>query len=227
MKNKLLGVKILSIFISFALLLFLTPGCGDGGGSGDGGGAKSLSSKTSSGKKPVASYVATVDPQKGTITFEYQDSNAPSKSGKKSFRKLYTSQPPGSGKNVTLASSGMSWNGTTKILSGNVTITNNTVPNGGTNEPLYGTYATIKGISPAVANVVNEYGYDPDGYPYFNHAPNGESIAVGATGSAVSWQFNDLDAVNFNFYGNIYADNWTQIAGDGINGVGGSTSTAR
>ena len=68
MKNKLLVVKILSVILCFALSLFLIPGCGEDGGSG---GAKSSSGVSK--KKPVASFRAYVDVEKGTITFEYPD----------------------------------------------------------------------------------------------------------------------------------------------------------
>ena len=206
MKNKLLVVKILSVILCFALSLFLIPGCGEDGGSG---GAKSSSGVSK--KKPVASFRAYVDVEKGTITFEYPDGSA-SKVKKGSAKKLYTSQPgPGMpGLQVIMASTGFNWDSGNKILSGNVTITNNTT------DTLYGTYATIETITPSGVNVNNEYGYDPDGYPYFNHAPNGVSIVPSVTGSAVTWKFHDPDAVNFSFSGNVYADNWHQIAGDGI-----------
>ncbi len=206
MKNKLLGVKILSIFISFAVLLFLIPGCGDGGG---GGGGKTTSKI--SGKKPVGSFIGHVNAKTGEVTFEYSDGSTV-KTKKGNAKKLYTSQPgPGMpGLQVTLASAGMAWDSTNKILTGNVTITNNT------SDTLYGTYATIESISAGGVSVNNEYGYDPSGYPYFNHAPAGASIAASATGSAVTWKFSDPSSASFNFSGNVYADNWHQIAGHGI-----------
>jgi len=212
MKNKLLGIKILSVILCFALSLFLIPGCGEDGGIG---GAKSSSGVSK--KKPVASFRAYVDVEKGTITFEYPDASKGVKKTKGSAKKQYTSA--GSGYyplNVIMASTGLSWDSGTKILSGNVTITNNNTNDNATGDTLYGTYATIESISVGGVSVNNEYGYDPNGYPYFNHAPDGVSIAPGVTGSAVSWKFYDPSAVSFNFSGNVYADNWHQIAGDGV-----------
>ena len=215
MKNKFFnfhqGLKLFSMIFSLLLVLYLIPCCG-----GDGGGLGNSPSKSLSGvskKKPVASYKAYVDARNGTITFEYADAGVKVKKG--SAKKQYTSQPgPGMpGLQVTMASSGVTWDSGPKTLTGNVTITNNT---SGPGEIFYGTYATIESISVGSVSVINEYGYDPSGYPYFNHAPDGASIAPSVTGSAVTWKFHDPDAVNFSFSGNVYADNWHQIAGDGI-----------
>src|SRR3989338_8500605 len=216
MKNKFFnfhqGLKLFSMIFSLLLVLYLIPCCG-----GDGGGLGNSPSKSLSGvskKKPVASYKAYVDARNGTITFEYADAGVKVKKG--SAKKQYTSQPgPGMpGLQVTMASSGLTWDSGPKTLTGNVTITNNL--SAGSGNTLYGTYATIESISVGGVSVYNEYGYDPDGYPYFNHAPDGVSIAPSVTGSAVTWKFHDPDAVNFSFSGNVYADNWHQIAGDGV-----------
>ena len=108
-----------------------------------------------------------------------------------------------------------------KILTVGVSITNNSA------DTLYGTYVTLGGFSPAsVADIINEYGYDPEGDPYLNHAPNGEKISSSSAGSPVLWKFSIPTASSFTFYGDVYADNWHQIAGEGITATAWEDGTA-
>ena len=187
--------KIKSIFVNLSFLLiaivFVLTGCGDSGGGVSGKSGKSLS--PASNKKPLVSFIGHVDVKSGKVSFEYP---VITKKGKKSFKKLYSYGPE-----YQLVSSGVSWDNTNKIASLNIQIQNNL--SAGPGNTLYGTYTTIEQITvggvPSTVNVRNEYGYDPSGYPFFNHAPDAESIAPGATGSAVSWQFNDPSSVNFDF----------------------------
>ena len=197
------------IFLIFTLCLF---GCGGSGGSG--GSDKSASSKASSkgkSKKPVQSFIAHVDVSNGTMVFEYPKDKG---NGKRASKLQITPS-------LTIATVGPNtWHPVEKVFKAQASLTNNT------SDPLYGTYVAISSILPSgAASVRNENGYDPNGNPYFDYAPDGEKIAPSVSGSAVIWEFSDPDAKNFSFTGDIYADNWRQIAGDGINGVGGSAST--
>ncbi|MBI5373849.1 MAG: hypothetical protein HZA77_00330 [Candidatus Schekmanbacteria bacterium] len=211
MKNKSgLFVKFSIFCLSLAVIL---SACGGGGGSGGSGGADSSKGnvKTSSNKSiPYGTFRADVNAATGTITFSYPDSKS---SKRRSARKNYSDNWPNDtstpGQNVTLASSGGSWDGTNKILSGNVTITNNTA------DTFYATHVVITSVSGG-ASALNENGYDPDGYAFFNHAPNGEKIAPAGTGSAVNWKFSNPSSVDFTIIGKVYADNWHQIAGPGV-----------
>src|SRR3990172_1819302 len=100
MEKKGLKLKFFAVIFSFALLIYFMPGCGGGGSSGGGGDDKSpAKASKSSGKKPIASFIGHVNLKTGELTFEYPDDTS-NVSGKK----LYTSQPPGSGLNVTLSS---------------------------------------------------------------------------------------------------------------------------
>src|SRR3989338_1763421 len=108
MKNKV--SKLFALIFSFALVLYLIPGCGSGGSSGGGGDeSPAKASSGSSGKKPIVSFKGHVDVKSGTITFEYPDENK-----KVSGKKLYSS--PG---NITLVGDA-SWSGVTKILQANI-----------------------------------------------------------------------------------------------------------
>ncbi|MBI5376448.1 MAG: hypothetical protein HZA77_13525 [Candidatus Schekmanbacteria bacterium] len=204
-----LGFKLAAIFFCLVFMVGLY-GCGGGGSSGGDSGkpSASKSSKASPAeKKPYASFKGSVDIEKGTITFTYNDGK--SKSNRRAARKQYYDYYPDVNNQAKLTSTGLSWDGTNKILTGNITITNNT------SDTFYATHVVITSITGG-ASVLNENGYDPDGYAFFNHAPNGEKITPAATGSAVTWKFSDPASVSFNFTGNVYADNWHQIAGPGV-----------
>ena len=148
------------IFLIFTLCLF---GCGGSGGSG--GSDKSASSKALSkgkSKKPAQSFIAHVDLSKGTVTFEYPKNKGNSK---KSSKLQITPS-------LTIATVGPNtWHPVEKVFKAQVSLTNNT------SDPLYGTYVAISSILPSgAASVRNENGYDPNGNPYFDYAPDGEKI---------------------------------------------------
>ncbi|MBI5376450.1 MAG: hypothetical protein HZA77_13535 [Candidatus Schekmanbacteria bacterium] len=190
-----------------AIILFLSiGGCGGSGGGGgsDGGssgGAKSSSKKIVSGKRPLQRVLVRVDVRNGTSTFKYLEN---SDSGKRrSARKDLKSD------NSVTINSIDSWDSVQKVYTSKVSLTNNTSGN------LYGTIASIDSFTVGGVGVINEYGYDHAGKPFFNHAPNGESIAASATGSEIVWKFSDPEADDFSYTASVYADNWHQIAGPG------------
>lgn len=188
-------------------LMFTFAGCGGGGGSGssDSSGASKVSTKSGKSTKqiPIATFTGSVDIASGTITFKVDDNPRTRRRNARQYSEN------GAVPHVAVASTGASWDGINKILSGNVTITNYT------SDTLYAAYAVIENISEPDVSVYNEYGYEPSGFAYFDHAPGGEKIAPGATGSPIQWQFSDPNSTSFNFRGSIYADNWHQIAGPG------------
>src|SRR3989338_5958684 len=202
MKNVFSKGLYLVILITFLILTL--QGCGgDSGGGGKlglGNGEVEGSLKKNS-KKPIQSFVAHIDVARGSMKIEYLDGKR-----KKGVSSKLSVTP-----NITISTDGVNsyWNVGDKIITAAVLLTNNS------SDTLYGTYVTISSVTSGIS-VNNEYGYDPDGNPYFNHAPNAEYIASGGSSSRVAWKFSDPDAVNFSFSGNIYSDNWHQIAGDGI-----------
>ncbi|MBI5376839.1 MAG: hypothetical protein HZA77_15500 [Candidatus Schekmanbacteria bacterium] len=187
--------------LSSVILFFVTiAACGTGGG------GNSSSEKSSSTKSPEkttkqkyhASFNATVDIESGTVTFVYNDGKTKRRAARKNVES-----------DAALVSELLDWDPIKKIVSGKVRITNKSL------ETFYATHVVITSVTGG-ASVYNENGYDPDGKPYFDHAPGGEKILPSMSGSSVEWKFADPMAVSFNFSGKIYADNWHQIAGPGV-----------
>ena len=187
-------------FLSLVIFLAIITACGGGGG-GNSSSEKEITATNQEkikNQKYYASFRGTVDIESGTITFAYNYGKIKRRSARKD-----DIEP-----DVTLVSELVNWDSTNKILKGKVRITNQS------SETMYATHVVITSLTSGVS-VHNEHGYDPEGNPYFDHAPGGEKISPSATGSVIEWQFADPSAVNFNFSGRVYADNWHQIAGPG------------
>ena len=212
-------LQLTAVLMVFAIP-FVLAGCGGEGASSGGSTLKASTSTPSSGgslslntasSRRVArgTFTGHFDSATQNLTFSMNSSDTSSKLNKRASGRVYTSGVISPTTEVIITNTNVSWDSINNILSGNVTVTNNS------SDTLFGIYATITIITDTLGNVnvLNENGYDQNGDPYFDHSPGGEKLVTNATGSAVQWQFHDPDAESFDFEGAVYADNWHAIAG--------------
>jgi photosystem II stability/assembly factor-like uncharacterized protein len=173
-------------------LVLLACGCGGGGkltGSRSTGPADTSAAQ-------VASYLASVDPLTGQITFRTEQTGMGAQS---------TSY--GGGDDLTL-SGAAAYNNATAILSGNVTVSTTNVVD------YYDLRVVVADISNSNVTVTNASGLTtliPNrNSPFWSYGRVNQSLPV-----TRNWQFRDPGGVSFTFRVQVWANAWKYSAGDG------------
>lgn len=166
---------------------------------GCGGGGKLTGRTPGAGNTPtaqIASYLATVDPLSGQISFRPEQTGVGAQA-----------TPYGGGDNLTL-SGGATYNNASALLSGNVTISTTNVID------YYDVRVVVADISNSNVTVTNASGLTtliPNrNSPYWSYGRVNQSTPV-----TRNWQFRDPGGVSFTFRVQVWANAWKYSPGDG------------
>ena len=107
--------------------------------------------------------------------------------------KLIDSRGSATRDDITLTSSNVPWDSSTKVLSGDVTLKN------GTNTLLFNCQAVVETFNLTNASVTSPTGYTSDAKPYLAYQNAYRNVYPNETTTAVNWKFYDPESKNFAF----------------------------
>jgi photosystem II stability/assembly factor-like uncharacterized protein len=149
----------------------------------------------------VGRFLVSVKPDQGTMTIEAESSSGAAR---------VALRPYGPEDALKLTSSGVAFNTTTKLLSGDVKIVSSHPL------PLYDTRIVIDSMSTTSVTAVldstkGDGNLPQNGRPFYFYG----TVPAGATTTARKWSFQNPSGVSFTFVVYVWANVWLPTAGDG------------